>query len=112
MALTGLQRAILDLVVEDSFALTEVVSRVRRQGPGPSDRDATSMVKAAVRELLESGMVRLTEMESPQSGERDLDDRAAHVALDDDLAWVDSPITRRHVRVVATSKGQEAFYAG
>ena len=109
MKLRPEQRAILDLAVEDSFALSEVVSYVREQVPGL--RNVRSVVKNAIVEMLEAGWLQLTHMAAPAKGEDDLDASSARRALDDDLAWVEARSQRPHLRIVATPQGKETYFA-
>jgi hypothetical protein len=112
MSETNLQRIILDLAVEDSYALSEVVSRVRQSNASLSLTTARELARRTVQEMLHAGLIVVTRLESPNGPEATLDHDTASQALADDLTWLELKHWRPHVRVVATPAGEEAYHQG
>ena len=106
----SIQLDILDLVIEDSFALSELVARVRQAHPSLSRRDATERAKETLIAMLRSDLIRVTRLEAPGDEEQALDYSAAMTAFDDELNWLELRHWRPHARVVATDEGQKVFY--
>jgi hypothetical protein len=112
MRLTAAERLVLDLVVEDSYALSEVVSRLRDAHRELGVSDVKQLARATVHGLLEAGLVGIATLETPGAGESEIASDAAHAALADDLNWLELKRWRPHVRVFATTAGQEAYRDG
>ena len=110
MSASSIRQVILDLAVDDSFALSEIVSRVRQEQAELSASEAKQLARKNVEEMLELGLVEVTRLENPSDAELPLDRDAAKIALMDDLSWLPSTHWRAHVRVVATAAGREAYY--
>jgi hypothetical protein len=109
---SSVERIVLDLAVEDSYALSEIVSRVRQARPGLSAKQTKELARKTVEEMLDAGLITATRLESPEGPESSLDREAAKEALADDLTWLELPHWRPHVRIVATSAGTEAYRKG
>lgn len=107
---TNIQRIILDLAVEDSYAPSEIVSRLRQADPGLSSNEAKEFARRTVEEMLDTGLLTVTKLEAPGAPEMPLDNGAARVALADDLTWLELPHWRPHPRITATAAGKEAYY--
>jgi hypothetical protein len=105
-----MQRIILDLAVEDSYAPSEIVSRIRQTDPGLSSNEAKKLARKTVEEMLDIGLVTVTKLESPGGLELPLDHDAARTALAEDLTWLELPHWRPHPRIAATAAGKEAYY--
>lgn len=109
---SSVKRIILDIAVEDSYALSEIVSRVRHARSGLSAKQAKEVARKTVDELLDAGLIAVIRLESPEGLESSLDPEAAKQALADDLTWLELPHWRPHVRIVATAAGSEAYRRG
>ena len=109
---SSVERIILDLVVEDSYALSEIVSRVRHSRSGLSTKHAKELARKTLEEMLDAGLISATRLESPEGLESSLDHEAAKEALADDLTWLELPHWRPHIRIVATLTGREAYRKG
>jgi hypothetical protein len=107
---SDMQRLILDLAVEDSYSLPELVARALGVQPGGSKGEWRKIVQACTREMFESGLLEVTRLEEPGGSEVALDHDAAEQSLADDLEWVDGSRWRPHVRVVATQQGRDKYY--
>lgn len=105
-----LERTILDLAVEDSYSLPEVISRVRNTRSGLSARAAKEITRRTLEQMLDKGLITVTRLEKPEGDEQDLDYQKAKVALADDLSWVDLQGWRAHPRIAATEVGKKAYY--
>ncbi len=105
-----IRRAILDIAVEDSYALSEVVAQVHAVRPELSPSSAREITKSAVEELLDAGLIAVTQLDTPNGSERELTTSEARAAIADDLGWMDLPSWRTHARVCATHLGREAYY--
>lgn len=101
--------AILDLAVEDSYALSEVVARIRQRHNELSEREAKQVARSAVGEMVDAGWIAITRLDNPGGIEVQLGTEEAKNALADDLNWVATPHWRSHVRVVATSAGEQVY---
>jgi hypothetical protein len=111
MTLTSMERAILELVVEDSFALSELVSRVRTEQPSLSLAAARRVARDVTKALLQRGLVQVTAKPSAYELEHDIDAVAGLKELESDLAWLEARHAKPHVRVVATAQGEAAYNA-
>jgi hypothetical protein len=110
MSLSVFERRILDLAVEDSYALAEIVLRVRDAYPDHPHRDVKEETRATIHALFRKGLIEVTKLEKPEGPEPALKGAAALVALDDDFNWIEMKHWRPHIRIVASSRGQAAFY--
>lgn len=112
MSHSSSRRIVLELLVDDSYALSEIVSRIRDARPELSAPDARQLATEAVLELLGRGLIEALHLERPNDAEVSLDLNASLIALKDELAWLPSTYWRPHVRVTASSAGKEAYYGG
>ncbi len=103
-------QAILDIAVEDSYALSEVVSVIRQTQTTISSADAKALARKTVAQMLERGLLAVTRLEVPGGKEVELGRDEAISALADDLAWLELPHWRPHVRILATQQGRAAYY--
>jgi hypothetical protein len=106
---TKISRIVLDLVVDDSYALSEIVSRIRQGCAGLSQREAKQLARTTITRMLDAGWIAITRLDRPGAPEVELDPPDAKSALADDLNWVEPAHWRSHVRVVATSEGEDAY---
>ena len=111
MTLSDVERRILDLAVEDSYALSEIVSRLGDAFPKLASKEVKELTKETIRALYEKGLIEITKLEFPEGPEPAVRQNEALVALADDFNWVQLKHWRPHVRVVATAAGRAAFYA-
>jgi hypothetical protein len=100
----------LDLAVEDSYALSEIVSRIRQTNPGLSAAEAKRVARATVEEMVKQGYLNVCKLDEPNGVETVLDPIAAIVAVADDLAWPEADRWRPHIRISATDAGKEEYY--
>jgi hypothetical protein len=112
MTATALRQVILDLTVEDSFSLPELVARALGQQPDQPEEAVRRAVQACVIEMFEQGLLAVVRQTSPGENERALGDDAAARALADLEEWIDGPGWRAHTRVVATPRGHSVYEAG
>lgn len=105
-----LERIILDLAVEDSYGLPELIARVEGVQPDLSKAEVRQLVRVCVRNMVESGLLLVTRLTVPGGDEPELDHASALEALSDDLEWIDSLHWRSHARVVATERGRKRYY--
>ena len=66
MSIVKPEHVILDLVVEDSYAFPEVMSRVQAALSSLSPGDAKEIARKAVAEMLREGLIAVTRLESPR----------------------------------------------
>ena len=104
-----LRHIILDLVTEDSYALSEIVAKIRDAHPGHTMAEARSLARRGALSLIADGLVVATWLETPSGPEKVLDPSATEVAMADDLAWLFHNSWRPHVRLVATALGEAAY---
>ena len=105
-------RAILELTIDDSYALSEVVARLRSLQPRLAPNEARELARSSVLELVERGFVTITRLHEPGAEESEMSAQDARLALQDDLCWLEIPHWRPHLRVVATAEGAEAYRGG
>ena len=110
MSNRSIEQIVLDLVVEDSFALSELVSRIRQEHAGLSEREARLLARDSVKAMLSDGLVQITRLETPSGPELPVDLTAARLELDADLSWMTAKHWRAHVRVVASAAGKERYF--
>jgi hypothetical protein len=106
---TNIRRVILDLAVEDSYAPSEIVARVHRVYTHQPASEVRELVRKAVGEMLDLGLLGATWLESPGDPEAVLEANAARAALGDDLAWLAHNHWRPHPRITATSLGRDKY---
>ncbi len=112
MTTTSLRQVILDLTVEDSYSLPELVARALGQKPDQPEGTVRRAVQACVLEMFGQGLLAVVRQTTPGGDERALADDAAERALADDHEWIDGPAWRAHTRVVATPRGHDVYEAG
>jgi hypothetical protein len=112
MSELSIRRTVLELLVDDSFALSEIVARIQQERPQLSAPEARRIARETVIEMLRLGLVEALHLERPRDAEITLDRHAALIALTDELAWLASTHWRPHVRVTATSAGKDEYYEG
>ena len=105
-----MQRAILDLAVEDSYSLPELVTRVSGLQADTNRGVVRKLVQACVREMFELGLLEVVHQVIPGGSGVALDRAGSVQSLADDLEWVDGPQWRSHARVVATQAGRDAYH--
>jgi hypothetical protein len=105
-----IKRTVLELVVDDSFALSEVVSRIHQENSHLSVQEARRVARDTVAEMFDLGLIEVLHLSNPRAAEVTLDPSAAAFALEDDLAWLPSTHWRPHLRIAATASGKEAYY--
>ena len=110
MKLSAEHRAILDLVVEDSYALSEIIWRLRGAHPELPPPELQRLAKKSITELLDVGLVELTQLDEKLGEETALDTQSASRAIENDLNWLEPRDTGPQVRVVATESGEAAYY--
>lgn len=110
MNASNIRRTVLDLLVDDSFALSEVVSRVQHENSQLSVPEARRIARDTVVEMFELGLIEVLHLSNPRDAEITLDPSSAAFALKDDLAWLPSTHWRPHLRIAATAAGKEAYY--
>jgi len=110
MSNRSIEQIVLELVVEDSYALSELVSRIRQEHAELSEREARRLARDSVKEMLSDGLVEITRLETPGGPESVVDHNAARLELDDDLSWMTAKHWRVHVRVVASAAGRERYF--
>ena len=111
MSLSDIERRILDLVFEDSYALSEIVSRLGDAYDELPPKEVKKLARATIHALFEVDWIEITKLESPEGTEPTLERSAAETALADDLNWLELKSWRPHIRVVATAAGREAYYS-
>lgn len=109
--MTDTERAVLELAVEDSHALSEVVACVRAEDQSLSLAQARDIARNVTKALLEQGLVQFTRKSSVHQEEQEIADAAALEEMDSDLAWMETRHWKPHLRVLATVKGREAYFA-
>jgi hypothetical protein len=103
------RHTILDLAVEDSYALSEIVSRVQQDCNEISEGYARDLARRCVELMLDEGLIEVTRLETPSGPESVVDSREARIALADDLAWRPAKHWRAHIRIVATPSGRTRY---
>jgi hypothetical protein len=101
MTYTDVERLILDLTNDDSYALSEVVSWVHQVLPHQSSADTKTLVRTAVENLVNRGRLIALWMERPDGPEEVLDPERTRTKLGDDLAWLSYKHWRPHIRIAA-----------
>lgn len=110
MKASTLEHTILDLTVEDSYALSEILNRVSGLEGGGRRGAIRAEVREAVLRMLSSGLLVATWLEEPDGPEEPLDESVARQALADDLEWVFGGPWRPHMRVCASALGRERYF--
>lgn len=105
----AIKRAILDLAVEDSYALPEVLARVSGLLPETRQSTARAVARAAVLDMVGSGLLTVVRQAHPGGPEIVLKSQESVRCLADDLEWVEGDHWRAHCRIVATKEGRETY---
>lgn len=110
MSISPIDRAILDLAVEDSYDLLEVQSRVQDLLSVPEE-DAMRITQEHVRQLFTDGLLSVWKAQELGGDEEILPPDEAVQALADDSIWVRPEVGFPRVRILATEAGERAYYA-
>lgn len=100
----SVRKLILDLAVEDAIGLWEIAWRSRESHPGPTRDELVGVTLEMVRE----GLV---EVVSSSDERHALSDADAAAEVRDDVNWAEPQSGADHVRIVATAKGERAYYS-
>jgi hypothetical protein len=107
------KHAILDLAVEDFIGLWEVVAAMRDLFPGKNESELRGIAFSVVRQLLEDGLITFYRGREFGGEEVILQPEEAHHVLSKDSNWEwNAPTLPEHIRLIATDKGDEAYYSG
>jgi hypothetical protein len=104
------ERLILDLAVEDSFALSEIVARIRQAREDLPVTAIRNLARDAVLSMLARDLIEATRLDDPNAAEVPIDRDSANALLASDLAWLEVNHWRPHLRIVATRTGRELYY--
>lgn len=110
MSTEQIQHVILELVVEDSFALSEIVDRIRQQNAQFVFEEALAAARSCVEHMLELGLIEVSRLDTPRGPESTVRGEDALTGVRDDSEWRRSTSWRSHLRIFATAAGRNVYY--
>jgi hypothetical protein len=112
MTLTTVHRAILDLLVEDSYGLWEIVWRLQDLFPERSTAEVTSAAREGVQELLDAGLISVWRLQEVGGEELPVPEGEIGSELAKESNWIGPQDNGSQIRILATEAGERAYYAG
>lgn len=106
----NVHQAILDLAVEDSYALWEIVWRLRHLFPARPETEVRCIAHQAVQELIASDLIQLLQLREPDGEELPLPAHEVEETLADERCWQAPPDYAPQIRILATEAGERTYY--
>ena len=104
-------RALLDLVVDDSYGLWEVGERLKQMHPDITVAEVIRLAQTTAMQLLQGGLVSVWSQASPGSEESPLAAEEAKAQLGERENWEWPSTSRPMVRLLATEAGEHAYFS-
>jgi hypothetical protein len=110
MKLTEIHGMILDLLVEDSYGLWEIVGRFNDLFPESSESEVAELARTAVEDLVDAGLVSVWFQPELSGAEELVPPARISEELRDPINWACPPDNHVNVRILATDLGVQAYY--